>query len=92
MTAVPQGFPFQLNDTELDEALEDMLDPASWPGFDNFSRLLPELKLALLAAGLQERERREAAASARRALTVAYAALVVAAATLIASIVVIVVS
>ena len=45
--------------------------------------LLPELKLALLAGGLQERERREAAASARRALLVAYAALGVAAATLV---------
>jgi hypothetical protein len=63
-----------------------MMDPASWPGFDDFGRLLPGTK-ALLNAGLQERLRRDLASSATRALRAAYFALVVAFATLIAAIV-----
>lgn len=52
-----------------------MLRPENWPGFDNFAALLPELKLALVASGLQERQRREQSASSTRALRVAYATL-----------------
>jgi hypothetical protein len=87
MPAVPEGYPFQLSDPQLEEALRGMLDPGCWPGFDDFSRLLPELKLALLAAGLQERARREMALSATRALRVAYCALAVSLATLVVSVV-----
>jgi hypothetical protein len=85
---VPTGYPFRLADRDLDVALAEMMNPASWPGFDNFGALLPELKLALLAAGLQERQRREMAVSGQRALRVAYAALVVSAATLVVSVVI----
>jgi hypothetical protein len=52
---VPIGFPFELEDEQLDRAIADMLEPANWPGFDNFAKLGPELKLALLGAGLKER-------------------------------------
>jgi hypothetical protein len=102
MAAVPEGYPFRLDDDELEETLDGMMDPSSWPGFDNFSRLLPELKTALLLAGLQEHSRRETAElrlltqeasestirMAKRSLAVAYAALVVALVTSVASIVI----
>jgi len=71
------GFPFELEDEQLDKAIRDMLEPANWPGFENFAHLLPELKLALLAAGLREQQRREQAASAARALRPTYAILAV---------------
>jgi hypothetical protein len=63
-----------------------MMDPASWPGFDDFGPLLPELKLALLAAGIHERSSRQSNVSAQHAIRLARAALWVAATTLIASI------
>jgi hypothetical protein len=88
VTAVPEGFPFRLTDEELEHVLDEMAEPANWPGFDDFRLLLPELKLALLASGLRERDRREGAASAARALFVAWAALAVAAVTLVASVVI----
>ncbi len=91
MTAVPEGYPIGLNDAELEQALESMLDPSSWPGFDNFERLLPELKTALLMAGLQERARRETVQLRREAARdrrLAYVVLAVAVATLVASIVI----
>ena len=70
MPPVPQGYPFGLSDDDLKNTLTGMMDPASWPGFDDFGRLLPELKLALLAAGIHEQGRREsAAASARSSAT-----------------------
>jgi hypothetical protein len=59
----------------------------AWPGYNDFDRLLPELKSALLAAGLTERLRRDAAASATQTLTVAKLTLGVAIVTLLASIV-----
>jgi hypothetical protein len=74
---VPIGFPFELDDEKLDQAITEMLEPANWPGFDNFAKLGPELKLALLAAGLRERQQRDQAESAARALRVAYATLAV---------------
>jgi hypothetical protein len=77
VAAVPIGFPFALEDDELDKAISEMLEAANWPGFDNFGRLLPELKLALLTAGLRERQARREAASAEKALRVAYATLAV---------------
>ena len=77
MTSFPTGFPFELDDRELDKAIAQMLEPENWPGFDDFGRLLPELKLQLLSAGLRERQRREQAASTKRALRVAYATLAV---------------
>jgi hypothetical protein len=72
---VPIGFPFKLDDEQLDLAIADMLEPANWPGFDEFAELGPELKIALLGAGLRERQQREQAESAARALRVAYATL-----------------
>jgi hypothetical protein len=87
MPSVPVGFPFQLEDEQLDAAIREMLDPQNWPGFDDFAHLLPELKIALLAAGLQERQRREQAASAQRALLAAYAILAVSVVTLIVAVI-----
>jgi len=48
---VPIGFPFKLDDEQLDRAIADMLEPGNWPGFDDFAKLGPHLKPALLAAG-----------------------------------------
>lgn len=75
MSGVPLGFPFKLGDEALERTIADMLEPANWPGFDNFAQLQTELKFELVAAGLQEQERREQARSASRALRVAYAIL-----------------
>lgn len=86
MPPVPQGFPFRLTDAELDAALEEMGDVGAWPGYDNFILLLPELKSALLVAGLAERQRRDSAASATQTITVAKFTLAVAIVTLFASI------
>jgi hypothetical protein len=72
---VPIGFPFELDNDQLDRAITDMLEPANWPGFDNFAKLGPELKLSLLGAGLRERQQRQQAEAAARALRVAYATL-----------------
>ena len=101
MPGVPIGYPFQLDDGQLDKAINDMLDKANWPGFDNFAALLPELKLALVANGLSERQRREQAAaaadelrvvreqaaSAKTALRATYAILAVSAVALIITVV-----
>jgi hypothetical protein len=47
---MPDGDPFQLNDSELDAELTRMLaQVASYP---EFATLLPELKLAIIQAGL----------------------------------------
>ena len=72
---VPIGFPFELDNRQLDQAIADMLHPGNWPGFDDFAKLGPELKIALLGAGLSERQQREQAEAAARALRVAYATL-----------------
>jgi len=45
--SVPIGFPFKLDDEQLDQAIAGMLEPANWPGFENFANLGPELKIAL---------------------------------------------
>ena len=72
---VPIGFPSKLDDEQLDQAIAEMLQPANWPGFNDFAKLEPELKIALLGAGLRERQQREQAEAAGRALRVAYATL-----------------
>lgn len=77
MPGVPIGFPFKLDDEQLDRAIADMLEPGNWPGLDDFAKLGPDLKLALLAAGVRERQQRDQAESAARALRVAYATLVI---------------
>jgi hypothetical protein len=99
MPAIPDGYPFTLNDQDLDDALETMLgDLGSWP---RFSTLLPELKLMIIAAGIQERTRREteelrrvardaadiARRTSTRALWISLAALAVALVTLVVAIV-----
>jgi len=86
MPPIPLGFPFRLDDEQLDQAIEEMLEPANWPGFEDFARLLPELKLALIAAGFRERQRRDQAASATQALRAAYAILGVSIVTLIVAV------
>jgi hypothetical protein len=73
---VPEGYPFKLGDAELDAVLRDML--TAIPGFDEYRRLLPELKLQLVLIGYQERSRRSADRFARRSLIVALIALAVA--------------
>ena len=75
MPGVPIGFPFKLDDEELDRAIAEMLQPANWPGFDDFAKLGPELKIALLGAGLRERQKREQAQAAERAIRFAFATL-----------------
>jgi hypothetical protein len=75
MPGVPIGFPFKLDDKQLDQAIADMLEPGNWPGFEDFAKLGPELKISLLAAGLRERQQRDQTESAARALRVAYATL-----------------
>jgi hypothetical protein len=75
--SVPIGYPFQLDDGQLEQAIDDMLDKSNWPGFENFAGLHPDLKLALVANGLSERQRREQAASAATALRVTYVTLAV---------------
>jgi hypothetical protein len=89
---VPVGFPFELQDLELKRALSEMLQGQNWPGFDEFSRLLPELKLQLVASGLQELQRRDNAKTAARSLLVACTALVVSIAPLAVAVTVAVVS
>lgn len=75
VSGVPVGFPFKLDDEDLDKTIADMLEPTNWPGFHDFAGLQTELKFGLVAAGLQERQRREEATAASRALRVAYAIL-----------------
>ena len=77
MPAVPIGYPFQLDGGQLAKAIDDMLDKANWPGFDNFAGLQPDLKLALVANGFSERQRREQAAAAATALRLTYVTLAV---------------
>jgi hypothetical protein len=86
MLPVPVGFPFQLDDEQLDEAIREMLERDNWPGFDNFALLRPELKIALLDAGLREQQRREEAASAARVLQATYAILAVSIVTLVVAV------
>jgi hypothetical protein len=74
-----------LSDTELDAVLRDML--TAIPGFDQYSRLLPELKLQLILIGYQERGRRNAERFARRSLTVALIAIGVAVVSFVVSII-----
>jgi len=88
VAGVPTGFPFRLDDEDLDKALDEMLEPANWPGFDDFGRLLPELKLALLAGGINERRAREQAASSEKALRVAYLTLAVSFVALVVAVIV----
>ena len=83
---VPVGFPFQLDGRQLDDAIREMFEPENWPGFDNFALLLPELKIALLDAGLREQARREQLVSAARVLQVTYAILAVSIVTLIVAV------
>lgn len=87
MPSVPVGFPFQLDDEPLDRAIREMLEPENWPGFDDFSALVPELKVALLAAGLREQQRRDQAVSNARALQATWAILAVSIVTLVVAVV-----
>lgn len=75
MSGVPIGFPFKLDDDNLERAIAETLEPANWHGFDNFTELPLALKVEMVAAGLHEQERREQARSASRALRAAYATL-----------------
>ena len=86
MVTIPNGFPFRLGDVELDAAIREMSDPASWPGYD-WNYLKPELKSDLLMAGLAERHRRDLVAASNKTLLVAKITLAVAAVALLVSIV-----
>jgi hypothetical protein len=87
VTQVPVGFPFKLDDDELERAISEMLERDNWPGFENFGALLPELKLALVAAGLRELAQRDQARSDRRVLQGTYAILAVSVIALIVSVI-----
>jgi hypothetical protein len=57
---VPDGYPFAMNDEALQAALAEMLETTrSVYGGVSFGRALPELKLAIVMVGVQERSRRE---------------------------------
>jgi hypothetical protein len=43
---VPSDYPFGMSDDRLDAVIRDML--TGIPGFDNYGKILPELKLALI--------------------------------------------
>jgi|KBSMisStaDraftv2_1062788.scaffolds.fasta_scaffold466541_2 hypothetical protein len=64
--AVPAGYPFQLPDDKLEEALGEMLTEI--PGFDEYRAILPELKLTLILIAALDRSRREADRLGRRSL------------------------
>ena len=87
MPSIPIGFPFLLDNEQLDEAIREMLKPLNWPGFEDFAQLLPELKVALVDAGLREQERREQATAAARVLRVTYALLAVSIVALIVAVI-----
>lgn len=82
---VPEGYPFELSDEKLDAVLRDML--AAIPGFDDYRRILPELKLSLILIGAQERSRRNSDRLGSRSLLVAVLAVAVALVSLIVSII-----
>ena len=76
MRAIPTGFPHRLSDDELEHIIDTMLSSpvvASQP----FVSILPELQLAIVIAGIQEKGRRAADRAERQALCVAVAAFVV---------------
>jgi hypothetical protein len=85
---LPVGFPYELDDKTLADALAWMTAEEHWPGFygDPFARLLPELKLAILTAGFRERERRAEATEQKTTLRLAQYTLAVSIVALIASI------
>jgi hypothetical protein len=85
---LPSGFPYELDDAALAETLAWMMREDQWPGFygDSFQRLRPELKLALLASGFRERERRSEANETRFSLRLAQYTLAVSIVALIASV------
>ena len=87
VTQVPVGFPFKLDDEQLERAISEMLERDNWPGFENFESLLPELKLALVAAGLREVAQRDQARSDRKVLQGTYAILAVSVVALIVSVI-----
>jgi hypothetical protein len=63
MTAmVPEDYPFAMSDAALRAALAEMLETTrSIYGGTSFARALPDLKVAIIMAGLQELSRRETA-------------------------------
>lgn len=96
MTTIPDGFPAGLSDTQLAAIVDEWI--AGYAKlYGDVGPQLPELKLALINAALQEQSRRETAElrrvsqntarSAIISLRVAQAALAIAALTLVATVV-----
>jgi hypothetical protein len=81
----PERYPIVLSDDRLQAVLRDMI--AGIPGFDHYDALLPELKLALILIGSQERARRDADRLGKRLLVTTVLATLVAVISLIVSIV-----
>jgi hypothetical protein len=98
--ALPEGFPSALSDADLTETLDAMLNDFGETA-TAFRSMLPELRLAAINAGLQEKARRETTALAEitrqaasaadtasnRALLVALAALAVSVLSLVVSLI-----
>lgn len=66
MLEIPEGFPSRLTDEKLAAVLK-RVDSGIQGLYGDLTRQLPELKLTLIGAGIQEQSRREVAASARSA-------------------------
>jgi hypothetical protein len=86
---IPVGFPSELSDDDLQEAIERWIDEyaGTYP-----TTKLPELLVAFVNAALQERSRREVAASAHAATRAARSAFIVAMLTLAVAITTLVVA
>lgn len=85
MPPVPDDYPHGLSDDGLAQAIEEMVAGSLVRFGLDFEKLLPELQLALIQAGLQEQSRREFVAmttSANTTLLVAKASLAAAVITL----------
>jgi hypothetical protein len=81
---LPEGFPSNLSDTELAEAIDEWIAEyrKTWP-----TSKLPELSLAFVNSGLQEQSRREVAASARSAARAAQLVVGIASLTLLVAVI-----
>lgn len=87
---VPDGFPARMSDDDLANTVDEWISGYSRL-YGDVGQQLPELKLALIGAALQEQSRRESAglrSSAKTSLRVALIALLVAVLSLLATVVI----
>lgn len=66
---MPQGFPSELSDDELKDAVRDLVNDGLRDRYgDNVGSWLPELQLALLSVAVSDQARRELVGSSRIAI------------------------